>query len=506
MTPLPGFRHLLPTILGLSPTTQPFTYARARQDAYIKAMVDDTVLSDRIALGLLPMGAAVLGLGVTGTTGDPIMALALSGATGYGLGTWFTNKARREVFKVGATATGCVIAAAAPLDVSKEKQKRIETARNHLHETLVTLRGKLDPENTISAVTELITNAEETLRHADEVLQGLNQAGSTIVNAVEAVRIEITKAAVDTAQDLRDLQDHLKSSVYAPFQDILGIATPKGKSLSTGELEALSVEKRTAEEEDIREAVQHVQIARDTLAHEVAAVNISGVPAEFGKCLDSARGIQAPTKLRISPSSLVRVPKGGSARIVITGAKTRPAIVPLWPKDVKIQLDIPDTGALIVEITIDKTVPVGAYFLSVRDEENDVEKTVRIEVLRMDQSAAEPTEDKNKNKEARNKILESLNVKMPAAKWKNAESSAWTFALQKSAVQFRLNLKTKDDATTAKSSPYGQKLQTLENIPDKEKGRVTVTIDKASLVLTVSNAQLQNVREEITPWPEGDNN
>jgi len=257
-------------------------------------MVDDTVLSDQIALGLLPMGAAVLGLGVTGTTGDPIMALALSGATGYGLGTWFTNKARREVFKVGATATGCVIAAAAPLDVSKEKQKRIETARNHLHETLVTLRGKLDPENTISAVTELITNAEETLRHADEVLQGLNQAGSTIVNAVEAVRIEITKAAVDTAQDLRDLQDHLKSSVYAPFQDILGIATPKGKSLSTGELEALSVEKRTAEEEDIREAVQHVQIARDTLAHEVAAVNISGVPAEFGKCLDSARGIQAP--------------------------------------------------------------------------------------------------------------------------------------------------------------------------------------------------------------------
>jgi len=142
----------------------------------------------------------------------------------------------------------------------------------------------------------------------------------------------------------------------------------------------------------------------------------------------------------------------------------------------------------------------------VRDEENDVEKTVRIEVLRMDQSAAEPTEDKNKNKEARNKILESLNVKMPAAKWKNAESSAWTFALQKSAVQFRLNLKTKDDATTAKSSPYGQKLQTLENIPDKEKGRVTVTIDKASLVLTVPNAQLQNVREEITPWPEGDNN
>ena len=488
-------------------------YARAKQEAYIYAMVRDAVISDRVALGLLPLGAAALGLGISGTSGDPLTALGLAGATGYGLGTWFTSKARREVFGVGAGALGCVVVAAAPLNIDPNKKGAIGEARKRLVEVLPTLRATIDNydvPNKSAVVADLVmtaktalADAEATRRHADDVLTGLNQAGSTIVDAVEAVRLEITRAAVGTAQDLRDLQDHLKSSVYGPFQDIIGLATPARKLRETEKaLQNKQVlDADATAKADLLSALQAVRVAADALAREVEAVNISGVPAEFGKCLDSARGLRPAAKLRIIPGSLVRVAAGSTARIVITGAKTRPTVVPLWPPAVKIQVtEVPEAGPAFVDIGVDASVPAGTYFLSIRDEESDVEKTVRIEVGGRAQAgppAAGPSAQEIAGWTSR--IKAKLNEKLPAAKWTDAEGE-WSTAALPGAAEFRLRFKTDAAAKAAASQEQDKR---LAKVPDAQQAPPIVSSDQKDFVLKVPNVTLKNVIEQMTEesWP-----
>src|SRR5262245_27661592 len=191
--------------------------ARMVQQAYINAMVDGVVLSDSFAVALIPMGAAAIGLGAFGAGRDPVTGVALATATIYGIGTWLTSKARRDVFGVGAEAVGCVIRVSVPLGIDDAKRQTIRNRRDVLDQELQNLDqaiGQLDsfffggsPTGEVEALLgkakSVRNEAVATIIHADEVLQSLNQAGTNIVTAVNDVRIAVTKAAVATAPDLR---------------------------------------------------------------------------------------------------------------------------------------------------------------------------------------------------------------------------------------------------------------------------------------------------------------
>jgi predicted small secreted protein len=47
-----------------------------------------------LGVALIPLAAAIAGLGITGTTGAPIVALALSGGTAVGVGGWLYSSQR----------------------------------------------------------------------------------------------------------------------------------------------------------------------------------------------------------------------------------------------------------------------------------------------------------------------------------------------------------------------------------------------------------------------------
>ena len=57
-------------------------YANRAKDQYKKAVGDQAVLTNLAGVGLIPLGAAALGLGITGGHRNAITALGLTGAAG----------------------------------------------------------------------------------------------------------------------------------------------------------------------------------------------------------------------------------------------------------------------------------------------------------------------------------------------------------------------------------------------------------------------------------------
>src|SRR5713101_3877705 len=86
-----------------TPTTH--TYADARGAAetlwadYRGRANRQTATTNILYVWLSAIGAAIIGLGVTGTSGVPITALGLGGAYSYGLGTWFAKPEHLVVYK-----------------------------------------------------------------------------------------------------------------------------------------------------------------------------------------------------------------------------------------------------------------------------------------------------------------------------------------------------------------------------------------------------------------------
>ena len=86
-------------------------YADNAKAAYKIALGDQARLPNLLALGLIPLGAAALGLGITGGSSAAITALGLTGAAGYAGGTWLSSKPQQRAYVAGYNAVVCTVEA-----------------------------------------------------------------------------------------------------------------------------------------------------------------------------------------------------------------------------------------------------------------------------------------------------------------------------------------------------------------------------------------------------------
>ena len=83
------------------------------------------VILSLLGVGLIPLGAAALGLGVTGASATAITVVGLTGAAGYAEGQWLDSTPRQRAYIAGYNAVNCALEAVAPLDLDDTTESRL---------------------------------------------------------------------------------------------------------------------------------------------------------------------------------------------------------------------------------------------------------------------------------------------------------------------------------------------------------------------------------------------
>ena len=408
-------------------------YTEALMVTYREAMVDDSLLGDRLAAALIPLGAAALGLGISGVSGNPITALGVASATGFGLGTWFQNRARRDVFGVGSEAAHCVIVASKPLAVAHLREPRIKGAADRVEKAIDAVEKALQPfagdpaDEVVKNAERAVEEARNALRSAADVSAQLQLAGPMVVSAAEGVRIRVARAAVATARDLRDVREHIATSVQGAFRDIVGQPAQAEKAAKAAEGATQSAPSLRAGMEKHRERLnaelRRLGHAADALRQELSGVNFTRLDRSFARCLDPIGELRAPTRLQVAPD-LVELQPGGKTTVRISGG-TPPYVIQRFPRTARIAY----TGSLSsdpaeVEITVGQGVAAGEYELVVHDSGNALGSAIQIDVKAPSTSGAAATnvDAATKSIEAELNKPERLSALVPqpaaGAKWK----------------------------------------------------------------------------------------
>lgn len=101
-------------------------WAEAKQQELEKHADAEAAIPRWLGIALIPLGAAVAGLGIAGTTGAPVVALSLAGGTAAGVGGWLYSSQRQRAYEEGARGIECVIDVMRPLHVPPELLARFE--------------------------------------------------------------------------------------------------------------------------------------------------------------------------------------------------------------------------------------------------------------------------------------------------------------------------------------------------------------------------------------------
>src|SRR5688572_21302791 len=92
-------------------------YADHAKDKYKDAISHQSILTNSLALFLIPLGAAALAMGIDGANATAIAALGLTGAATLGVGSFLSSKPRQLVYSAGIKAIICAKDAMLPLDL-----------------------------------------------------------------------------------------------------------------------------------------------------------------------------------------------------------------------------------------------------------------------------------------------------------------------------------------------------------------------------------------------------
>jgi hypothetical protein len=200
-------------------------YAQAAMDRYSDAIGDQAVLNNGLALGLIPLGASALGLGMTGGNPAAITALGLTGASAYASGSWVGSRTKSMIYVQGKMAVTCAVDAVRPLEIDEPYLARILGELNQaiasVEDAGRRVRQEADAEvgRSRDKFRAQIAEAREEVRDADRPLaearqtygagvalsQEVRQAGQALISAVDRIAAQVDQALVNNQPDLAAL-------------------------------------------------------------------------------------------------------------------------------------------------------------------------------------------------------------------------------------------------------------------------------------------------------------
>lgn len=386
-------------------------YANRGKEAYKQAAGEQEELKSALALGLIPLSAAAVGLGVHEVSGEAITALGLTGAAGLGLGTWFNNEPYKTIYIAGAKALGCAVEAVAPLDLNRSliEQLRIDlgdipdaAGLNDHMSALHTARGAaesalraFDPNGTdtgplveraeddIDAAADLLALADQTYRSARALERRIAGGGPLLMEAVDRIAAEVDEALIANAPDLSALPEIING--LSQNAQVFGLEVESGEDADTpggGAAMAAPTEDAVGflplaptPEARLENALENLKRAAETLlsSNRRVAILVESIQDRApGDALQDCGVDVEQLNLAISvlPDDEITFPSNadGKGRLVLTGGKRPYFAVPT--KDMGDRLRVTpreEPGLSLLLIETESGLPADTYKVHVFD-------------------------------------------------------------------------------------------------------------------------------------------
>jgi hypothetical protein len=318
-------------------------YANNAKDRYKEAVGDQTLLTNALAVGLIPLGAAALGLGVTGGGSTAITALGLAGATAFATGTWLNSKPRQLIYIEGIKAVTCAVDAVLPLSLDPRPLhgaiNGVNTAMGDVQQQIGVVRRLIQASRNPRAAEAKrnaeadVVEAEAALRDAATTLaagvrldQEIGRAGQALISAVDRIGAEVDRAVLGTVADLQTLPGVIAGLAGLAGQ-FGGVPLPKRPDIG-GPTKTDRADGLTASE--IAE-VEAIEAARAELATRVNVLNqhsrlLAAIVNSVARPLESLKQCnvaEVATNLTVDPAALdFTAGVDATKRLVISGGKT----------------------------------------------------------------------------------------------------------------------------------------------------------------------------------------
>lgn len=383
---------------GNPPTTitDGIKYADEAKAAYKQAIGQQSQLGSWLGIGLIPLGAAALGLGITSGNPAAITAVGLAGAAGYGVGTWLQSKPNQRAWLAGYNATTCAVDAILPLLYVEQNRTTIDRDIGALDGGITGLDKSLGELRTqLLAVgdkppTDLIdlaklgkqrlgegealrTAALETRGKAEKMKQEAAMGGASLKEAVDRISGQVSVQLVEASPDLQTLAGIVGglAQSYGQFVRVpegLGPARSGAKAQATIEDAKLreQVEALSKAIGAVESAMLVAQTAMQRVADTVNAVT-SNKPVEKLRACGVTEAIVAP--MTLEPAGAIELETGRvatAARTIRGGAP--PYFVEPQGDSVEgftVRKGDMNTPAFVVQIT--SKTPAGQYLLLVSE-------------------------------------------------------------------------------------------------------------------------------------------
>lgn len=337
-------------------------YAENAKAAYLNALGHQSQMATWLGIGLIPVAAAALGLGMTGQSPAAVTGLGLGAASGYAIGTWLYSKPNQRAWVVGYNATTCAIDAVAPLLYVVKEENDIKTKVTALSVAIGSVEKEIGnvreqllivgdkpptelvelkklAEQRVTEAEKLLADSRETRRAAEKMLQDASTAGETLKQTVDRISGQVSRQIVEEAADIQALASMIGglAASYGKFTAVpeglrpapLPAAKAQGATRVTGEEKKRLIDQETG----LRNAVANLQ--KQMLNLQGAAVQVAdivnGVAA--GKPIETLRAcgvnieqisqpmtVEPPGRIEFQSgkaATVGRVIKGGSAPFAV---------------------------------------------------------------------------------------------------------------------------------------------------------------------------------------------
>jgi hypothetical protein len=403
-------------------------YAARVKQRYRDALGDQAKIQNWLGIGLIPLSAAAMGLGVSGAHTTDILALGLTGAAAFGTVTWLSNRPRSAAYVAGIKAVTCAEQAVTPLALPDllpggrfedqlanlgewlrvvtqdipDVQASIARLERELETLDVADRAPFKPlvdeaRQEVTAAKSLVASAETayfTGRSLSQIVSGL---GRRLADAVDGIVATVDGLIADTQRDPQALAT-IVSNLGGAYGVLTTVPDPLKSAAAKKDGAAQSATERAPRKPGARDekfdtvVKRHDQLISDLTTLRSDSAGLEAARREVAAVINSiskdaplkaleACGVKpgdVVTALVIDPAGPLPLSKSGTTGFVVRGG-VPPYIATVAGPSSGVTLSLAGTFSAY-NVTASKDAASGTYVVTVSDSTLKESKRVEVEV------------------------------------------------------------------------------------------------------------------------------
>ena len=357
-------------------------YANKGKDEYTNALGEQAEFNSYLGIGLTALGAAALGLGITGGSTTAITILGLTGASAYGVGSFLENKPRQRAYILGYNALNCAVEAVLPLNISLPLYEKFSQALHGSSATDGLLFRREETEKAISKVKQIKSPDEAIIRSisaAEALVETakiaytngvsldliINNSGNALITSVDRIVGQVNDSINTNQTDLQSIMTIIGGlgGMYSQITTVPQSMTPASDIKSVS---AVIQSADTALNELLDSAARLSRTTQEVTAFVNAIV--AKKPIEQLK-LCGVDPEDIASSIEIDPTGVIEFIQGkaGSTGRIIRGGHSpySATIASSSAKGITVKQSIPFAPMFVVEAS--KEAVVGDYAIYVTD-------------------------------------------------------------------------------------------------------------------------------------------